>query len=306
MPTSKELKELQILPLSFKIEVSRSRIREFYNAMEGKVYVAFSGGKDSSVLLHLVRSLYPEVIAVYGNTGIDYPSIKAIVNQTDNVKILAPLKTFGRILKEDGIVFPSKIGAKLIKDARRGIRYAVNYVEGKNKDGSASVYKKSNYGKLKQYLDVKVKISDKCCDYLKEIPMANFEKESGLKPYVGLLATESTRRRDAWLKTGCNSFKKGKEKSKPLSFWNDSDILQYIVENKIKIADEYGEIRKGEKGYYLTGEQRTGCMFCPVPVAHNRNRLDHVKKVVPKMYDTFINKLGLGEMYKKLGVDYEK
>ena len=304
--TTEELKELQALPLPFKIEVTMQRIRDFYERLNGKVYVAFSGGKDSTVLLHLVRSIYTDVLAVYGNTGIDIPSVRKFALAHENVKIVYPKKTFGRILKEDGIVYPSKIVAQLVKDARNGANYALHYLKGENKDGSISEYKKSNYAKWYSLLEKNVKISDKCCDYLKEEPMIDFERKSGLRPIIGIMATESTRRRDAWLKTGCNSFKSGKEKSKPLSFWNEQDVLEYIVQNRLEIAEAYGEIKRNSKGkLYTTKEQRTGCMFCAIPLAHKRNRLPQVKKEAPKIYDTFINKHGLGKMLDELGLEYE-
>lgn len=50
-----ELRQRQSLPLEAKIILTQRRIREWYEAWEGEVYVSFSGGKDSTVLLHLMR-----------------------------------------------------------------------------------------------------------------------------------------------------------------------------------------------------------------------------------------------------------
>ena len=60
--SSYDLKQMQSLPLSAKIRMSQTRIRGWYDYFCGNVYVSFSGGKDSTVLLHLVRSLYKSKI----------------------------------------------------------------------------------------------------------------------------------------------------------------------------------------------------------------------------------------------------
>ena len=54
-----QLKQRQGLPLEAKIIKSQQKIREFYDHYYGDVYVSFSGGKDSTVLLNLVRSIDP-------------------------------------------------------------------------------------------------------------------------------------------------------------------------------------------------------------------------------------------------------
>ncbi len=67
---AKRLEELRALPLERKIQISQARIIEWYRHFNGKVVVSFSGGKDSTVLLHMVRSIFPDVKAVFSNTGL--------------------------------------------------------------------------------------------------------------------------------------------------------------------------------------------------------------------------------------------
>lgn len=86
------LKELQALPLDTKILKSKQRIREFYNELGGKVYISFSGGKDSTVLLDLVRKEFPDTVAVYCDTGLEYPELKEFVKKQANVIIIKPKK----------------------------------------------------------------------------------------------------------------------------------------------------------------------------------------------------------------------
>ena len=97
-----DLAQMQSLPLEAKILMAKRRIQEWYDYWDGGVYVSFSGGKDSTVLLHLVRSMYPDVQAVFVNTGLEYPEIQAFVKQHDNVNILRPSMSFNEVLGEYG------------------------------------------------------------------------------------------------------------------------------------------------------------------------------------------------------------
>ena len=83
--TAEILQMRQKYPLDLKVDMSLNRIKHWYKQYAGNVYVAFSGGKDSTVLLHLVRSLFPEVPAVFVNTGLEYPEINQFVETIDNV-----------------------------------------------------------------------------------------------------------------------------------------------------------------------------------------------------------------------------
>ena len=113
------LKQRQSLPLNLKIQMSKRRIQEFYEHFDGKVYVSFSGGKDSTVLLHLVRSLFPEVPAVFIDTGLEYPEVRQFVKATKNSITLRPDKTFKEVLEQYGYPVISKEVAKTIEENRR-------------------------------------------------------------------------------------------------------------------------------------------------------------------------------------------
>lgn len=82
-----ELEEMQRLPLQRKIQITTARIIEWYQHYDGKVYVAFSGGKDSTVLLDIVRRIYPDVPAVFSDTGLEFPEVREFVKSCENVTI---------------------------------------------------------------------------------------------------------------------------------------------------------------------------------------------------------------------------
>ena len=74
-----DLAQMQSLPLGAKIRMTQYRIMQWYDHFQGDVYVSFSGGKDSTVLLDIVRGIYPDVPAVYCDTGLEYPEIREFV-----------------------------------------------------------------------------------------------------------------------------------------------------------------------------------------------------------------------------------
>ena len=101
--TMNDLRIRQGLPLEAKLAMTKLRIREWVDnyGVDG-VYVAFSGGKDSTVLLHLVREMYPDVPAVFSDTGLEFPEIREFVKKFDNrferMKITHP-KQYDFIMK---------------------------------------------------------------------------------------------------------------------------------------------------------------------------------------------------------------
>lgn len=116
---AERLKELQALPLSRKIQITQTRIIEWYQHYQGNVCVSFSGGKDSTVLLHIARQLFPDIPAVFSNTGLEYPEIQKFVKSFDNVDIVTPSMNFGEVISTYGYPLIGKEVAEAIYYARR-------------------------------------------------------------------------------------------------------------------------------------------------------------------------------------------
>ena len=118
--TIDHLQELQALPLKLKVRLTQQRIREWVSEFgTDGVYVSFSGGKDSTVLLHIVRELYPDIPAVFCDTGLEYPEIRQFVKTFDNVVWLKPKKNFFQVCEEYGFPLISKEVSECVYGARK-------------------------------------------------------------------------------------------------------------------------------------------------------------------------------------------
>lgn len=300
-----ELKLMQNYPLDIKIAKTKNRIREFYEYFNGEVYVAFSGGNDSLVMLHIIRSLYPDVPAVFVDTGVEFPEVRRFVKTFDNITILKPEKNFSQVISECGYPVVSKDVSNAVRLARKNIADGKITARVKQFDGSqkGSRFDKSKWRFL---LDSPFLISEQCCDIFKKKPFKKFEKKTGLHGYIGVLASEGGVRLSGYLRTGCNNYRFGN--SKPLGFWTHQDILNYIKIYNLNICSIYGDIYFDEAKQKLrvTGEPRTGCMGCMFGCHLEKypNRFQRMKITHPHRYNYFIEKLNYKEVLEFIGVDF--
>lgn len=317
--TTADLHTMQAWSLERKIQVTQTRIIEWYIKHQGQVYVSFSGGKDSTVLLDLARRIYPDIPAVFVDTGLEYPEIRAFVKTVDNVTWLRPEMNFKKVIQTYGYPVGSKRVALNIEYGRRALltgnaEMFEHYINGKriNKK-TGEEYKFMPLPKLFAPLfNSGIKVSSKCCGVMKEQPLNRYMRASGRKAIVGIMATESKRREQAWYRTGCNNFAGAIPKSKPMSFWTEQDVLEYISHFKIPYSSIYGDIVMDSNGKYrTTGATRTGCMFCMfgVQCEKNPNRFQKMKVTHPKQYDFCMKPvsdggLGLAEVLDYIGVEH--
>lgn len=120
-----QLRSMQAAPLSVKILLTKSRIRDWVNEYgEDGVYVAFSGGKDSTVLLTIARDLYPSIPAVFSDTGLEYPEIRDFVKTFSNVDWIKPKLNFRQVIDKYGYPFIGKEVANRVKYAQKYLTWA--------------------------------------------------------------------------------------------------------------------------------------------------------------------------------------
>ena len=140
------LHQLQALPLDAKILMTQQRIREWYNHFNGDVYISFSGGKDSTVLTHLVHSMYPDVPLVFANTGLEYPEIQAFAKKM-GAEFIRPKMSFSEVISAYGYPIISKEVAEAIHFARRIVPPEDNLYGG----GGYNSEQESTNGKILHY-----------------------------------------------------------------------------------------------------------------------------------------------------------
>ena len=292
--TKVELKMLRALPLEDKLEIAEIRMLDFFHQMEGKIYVSFSGGKDSTVLLHLVRTFFPNIKAVFCDTGLEFPEIRDFVKEYENVVWLKPEKNFREVIKENGYPMVSKDVASTIVGAKRN----PNSLRARKLNGSMKGKSKFDQSKYAFLLEAPFELNDKCCDVFKKRPFKKYEKETGmLGSFIGTRVEESMLREKNWVMYGCNVYRKGFNRSMPLSIWTDKDINDYIKKYDLKIAKPY------EMGY-----ERTGCVFCGFGSHLDKypNRFQMLQKTHPNLHEYLLRKFEANGLGMKEPLDYLK
>jgi len=295
-----QLKQKQSLPLSIKILMTKRRITEWYHKYNGMVYISYSGGKDSEVMLHLVKGLFPDVPIVFIDNGVEETRLHALKKAEF---IMYPKKSIYQIWKEDGLPFPSKQQANYIHKVKHtNSDYLRNrLLTGIMKDGSKTMFKLSQ--KWMPIVKSNIEVSDRCCYYLKKEPFQRYNKESGRKAFVGTMASDGMERKKQYKQHGC--FNIDKEQCMPLGFWTEQDILQYILDFKLDYAKEnYGDIIKVGQELKTTKAKRTGCFPCGfgVHLEKEPNRFQRMSVDNPRMHYTVLFVWSNGDMGKLMGM----
>jgi len=292
-----QLDQRQGQPLEIKIQMSKARIRQWYEHWDGEVFVAFSGGLDSTVLLHLIRSIYPNTSAVFHNTGLEFPEIVKFVKETDNVHWTQPKKRFPQVIEEYGWPVVSKRISRYIHDAmtleptsKTAHLRLTGYTSKGDYRPSYMISKKWRF-----LIDAPFPISHRCCDFLKKNPAKEAEKLYGA-PYLGMTTEEGDQRAQTYLRYGCNIYDSKRPRSWPIAFWRHQDVLDYIEQFGVPYSTIY------DMGY-----TRTGCYVCPfgVHLEDPPNRFQRMKETHPKLWSHCMDRLGLKKVLDFIKVPYD-
>ncbi len=225
-------------------------------AATGQIAVAFSGGRDSLVALHLALQLKPDVTVVLINTSIEFPESLRYIREFAaewqlNYHEAKAQVNFWTLAAEQGLPV-----------AGRG---NTTFMRG-----------------LSEKADVK--LSNSCCRRMKETPARQFYREHGIEGVVtGLRVAESLMRKLNFADYGALRFSSTYNTliAWPLYSWHDEDIEAYIERHNLPRNPLY------EMGY-----QRVGCWACMQDMLHLDSRLFTLQKKHPHLYATIRKKFG--------------
>lgn len=302
--SNEKLAQMQALPLEAKVNATKRRIMDWYDAFDGEVYVSFSGGKDSTVLADIVLNKCKlNVPLVFCDTGLEYPEIRDFVKTFGGkVEWLKPKMNFKEVIKEKGYPIISKEQAQYLMEYRTTESDRLKDIRWNgNKWGRGKISEK-----WKPLADAPFRISHKCCNVMKKSPAKSYETKSGKKPIVGTMAYESRNRRTAWLRHGCNSFDGERPISQPMSFWTEQDVLEYLVKYNVPYCSVYGDIVLEDGIYRTTKAKRTGCVFCMfgAHLEKEPSRFELLHGTHPQLYDYCMKPAETGGLGMKEVMDY--
>jgi phosphoadenosine phosphosulfate reductase len=200
-----KLKPFINMPLADKDAITEVIIERNLRELGKDVVVAWSGGKDSTLVLWKVIKRFPEVPVIFNNTGIEYPETIRFIRKITklwNLNLIEtkPIKSFFQCVEE--------------------------------------------YGWPKGKSDRKDHHSSKCCVYLKENPARNIYRQLKTKGvFTGITAVENRNRQFKAISHG-TCYKLVKEKWKmihPILYWTEDDVWQYHKKNNIPMNEVYAE-----------------------------------------------------------------
>jgi len=252
------LRQRQSLPLHMLKQMTLRRVaawRDYWQGQNMDVYVSL-GGKDSHALLHLVRTMFPDVPGVFVDTGLEYPEVRELNLRTPNVIVLKPKMNFKQVIDKYGWPVISKKMAQYIHEIQTPTEKNKNVVRlrttGFRANGTHSPMSKIS-DKWLYLKDAPFKISNACCHVMKVNPLRSFAAKSRLVPIIGTTSDESKAREHNFIRHGCNAYGNKFPVSTPIIFWTEQHVLQYIRDNQIEVAGCYGDLHEVAGGGGLRG-----------------------------------------------------
>jgi hypothetical protein len=319
-------RELQNLPYRLKTSYAMGKAQEFFDELEGKVFCSV-GGLDSITLLRFLREHIDPNIPGVSISVLEDKSIQRIHKQLGNMVFLKPYKSKVQVIRDHGYPVISKEKAGKIQllqnptEKNATVRHAIMTGE----TGAYGGWRQGTKMKLpKKWLELfagpenekygtnyqtaPFRVSPDCCYHMKEKPADDYAKQSGLKPYMGLMASEGGQREKALIKNGCNYYGKTVVRSCPFAIFQRDDILQLALDLDVPVPEIYGEIKRYPDGHLdTTKAKRTGCTMCGfgIHIEKRPHRFDRLRETNPKEWRFWMYDMGWGKVLDYIGVKWE-
>lgn len=281
--------------LDLAVTNAMHRIEDLYHETDGHCYVSFSGGKDSTVLLALIKmcediyTIPPNSIpAVFSNTGIELGVTVDFVkwvkeNWYTNVQIIRPIKPFAWVMEHEGKPVKSKMKSKDLHQYHCGKRTELLLLLLLGQSGTGKMSAKHKLGDRDMHMmhdSFPIVPSNRCCDWMKKKPFEKYSKENGMLGNMqGIRIAEGGARESAAnvrLRSGgklCTWVKGGVIQKAPIIDWTDEELEQFVTVYNVPLSKAYTEF----------SFDRTGCMACPYS-KHIDHDLEYLYRFEPNRY----------------------
>ena len=249
------------LMYNLNVEKAKHRITTLYYQTNGYCYLSFSGGKDSTVVLALIKQLNLGIPAVFCDTKIEldatYNFVQWINENYYPIEIIKPQKSFSEILKEYGKPIKSKMRSHTLRTYQnnphsKSTKYLFN-----KKYSNVSIANKDFHI---LHPNFNIKISPSCCDYLKKKPFAIYAKENDIEGYFtgeriaeGGVRAVNAEKRNKEGKPICTKISGNYIAKAPIIDWTNEMVDEFIKRENVPLSDAYTRY----------GMNRTGCCCCP-------------------------------------------
>jgi len=174
-----------------------------------KLALLWSGGRCSTVVLHMALRIFPDIEVIFVDTGVEYPETLMYVNRLAdewgiNLTVLRPKRRFWEIVREKGLPTPRKPHSN-------------------RKNGEPA--------------------TPACCYFLKKKPVLKYVRRKGIEALItGMRAGESTVRTISLRLKRANFYFVARErllKYHPIAFWSTRQVSNYAVKHRIPLNPLY-------------------------------------------------------------------
>lgn len=277
--------------LEQKVKDAEAILKKAHIKHEGKLFINFSGGKDSTILRHISLNIFPDLPVVFSNTTNEMAEIIKYVKTFPNVITVKPKMSFFQVIEKHGFPLVSKEVSQKVSELKHtnGAVTRNTRFQG-DKKGNGKTPNKWRFLAEKDF-----DVTHKCCKILKKDPLDKWAKEKQLKPIIGLMADESKLRQQLALFGDENS-----DKIYPFlrTGWSEQDIWDYAELHNIRFAECYYE--QTINGIIVPPKNRTGCEFCAFGITLEKNdRFERSKIVSPKRFEKAMKVENNGVTFKE-------